>query len=100
MGGLSLVAASMGYSWSHCGGISCCRVPALDGRNLPGPGMEPMFPALTGEFLITGPQGSSLFQEHLKALVFPGTEFENHSPVAIPCERTHTFHRLQNILCP
>ena len=30
--------------------------------NLPGPGIEPMSPALAGEFLTTGPPGKSLCQ--------------------------------------
>ena len=71
----SLVAASRGYSScraqaSSCGGFSCWGAQALRTRasaavacawlllsmwNLPGPGIEPMYPALAGAFLTTGP---------------------------------------------
>ena len=61
---------------SHCGGFSCCRAQAV-GRvglsscgsqaellcsmwGLPGPGIEPMSPALAGGFLTTGPPEKSL----------------------------------------
>ena len=65
---------------SHCGGFSCCRAQALGARasvvvacglsscgaqaqllrgmwDLPGPGLEPMSPALAGGFLTTVPPG-------------------------------------------
>ena len=67
---------------SHCGGISCCGARALAAGatvvvacgfsscgartkffcgvwNLPGPGIEPMSPALAGGFLSMGPSGKS-----------------------------------------
>ena len=60
---------------SHCGGFSCCRALALGCMdfsnhgtqalllwsmwNLLGLGMEPMSPALAGEFLSSGPPGKS-----------------------------------------
>ena len=74
----SLVEESRSYSRcgaqaSHCGGFSCCRARALGCRgfsrcgtrawlfcvmrDLPGPGSEPMSPALAGRFLTTGPPG-------------------------------------------
>ena len=91
MCGLSLVAASRGYS-SHCSGFSCCGAQALGTRasvvvarglsscgsralerrlsnhgsraqllrgmwDLPGPGLEPVSPALAGGFLTTVPPG-------------------------------------------
>ena len=76
--GLSLVAASRGYSslrcmgfslrwllllWStgfrHVGFSSCgARAPLLHGMwDLPGPGLEPMSPALAGGFPTTAPPG-------------------------------------------
>ena len=78
---------SSGGAWpSHCGGFSGCRAQALRAQAsvvkiaeykrmdsaivahrfscpktcrilVPGPGIEPMSPALQGEFLTTGPQG-------------------------------------------
>ena len=68
-----------GFLWlcwagSHFGGFSCCGAPAvepglrscgaqaslpLDMRNLPWLGTEPMYPALAGGFLATGPPGMS-----------------------------------------
>ena len=57
---------------SHCGGFSCCGARALGtwasvvvahglsscgSRALPGPGLEPVFPALAGGFLTTAPPG-------------------------------------------
>ena len=56
----------------HCGGFSCCGARALERRlsscgtwaqlfcgmwDLPGPGLEPMSPALAGGFLTTAPPG-------------------------------------------
>ena len=79
--GLSLVAASGGYSslrctafslrWllllrstgSKCVGFSSCRARAQllrDMWDLPGPGVEPVSPALEGRFLTTVPPGKSL----------------------------------------
>ena len=76
---------------SHCGGFSFCRARALGTRasvvvarglsscgaraqllhgmwDLPGPGLEPLSPALAGRFFTTAPPGKSLFGifEHLK----------------------------------
>ena len=68
---------------SHCGVFSCCGAWALGARasvvlkrglsscatlaqllrsmwDLPGPGLEPMSPALAGGFLTTAPPGKSL----------------------------------------
>ena len=68
---------------SPCGGFSCCRAQALGTwasvvvacglsscgmrakllcgmRDLPGTGIEPMFPALAGRFLSTASPGKSL----------------------------------------
>ena len=92
MRGLSLVAASVGYSswwcvgfllwWllmlqnpgSRCAGFSSCGTRALDCRlsscgiqaqllcslwDLPGPGLEPVSPALAGGFLTIAPPGKS-----------------------------------------
>ena len=81
MNRLSLVAVSMGLLdsnglWAfHCGGFSCCRAWALGCvgfnsyvtwsylprgmRNLPGPGIKPVSPALAGGFLTTGPPWKS-----------------------------------------
>ena len=89
--GLSLVAASGGYSLLRCrvyslqwlfslrsmgsrhGGFSSCVSRALEHRlsscgtrasllhsmwDLPGPGLEPVSPALAGGFLTTAPPGS------------------------------------------
>ena len=86
MCGPSLAAASReathrcGEQASHCGGFSCCGAQALGGRasavvahgpsscgewaqllrgmwDLPGPGLEPVSPALAGGFLTTAPPG-------------------------------------------
>ena len=72
--GFSLVAASGGYSpgggaWdSHCCGFFCCGAQAL-GRlafgscgtwDLPGPGIEPVSPELTGGFFTAEPPGEAL----------------------------------------
>ena len=81
--------SSCGARASHCGGFSCCRAWVLrhagfsrcstsrwalecgfssyDARaslphgmwNLPGPGIKPVFPALAGRFLTTGPPEKS-----------------------------------------
>ena len=87
--GLSLVAVSRCYSLRcsarafHCGGFSCCRSWALgvwasvvvacglsscgsrasllcSMWDRPGPGLEPMSPALAGGFLTTVPPGKPL----------------------------------------
>ena len=81
---------------SHCGGFSCCGAWALgawasvvvarglsscgtraqllrDMWNLPGPGLEPMSPALAGGFLTTVPPGKPVtpdFQPRIKAVLF------------------------------
>ena len=60
---------------SHCSGFSCCRAWTLDAQasvvvahglkllcgtwDLPGPGIEPLSPALAGGFLTTVPPGKS-----------------------------------------
>ena len=66
--------SSCGMQASHCGGFSCCRARALEPVgsavvahrlscpecsmwNLPGPGIEPMSPALAGGFITNGPPG-------------------------------------------
>ena len=62
---LSLVVASGGYSSLRCvgsrrAGFSTCGAWALLLRSmwdLPGPGLEPMSPALAGGFLTTVPPG-------------------------------------------
>ena len=79
---LSLVAANSGAWDSHCGGSSCCRAWALPypsrvlGLNscgsrtelprgiwdLPGPGIEPVSPALAHRVLTTGLPGKSCWQ--------------------------------------
>ena len=69
---------SCGALASHCCGFSCCRAqaPGCTGFSrcgmkaqllcrtgkwdLPGPGIEPGFPAMTGGFLTTGPPGKPL----------------------------------------
>ena len=94
MRGLSLVAASGGYSSLWCtgfslqwllllrslgskrAGFSSCGTRALECRlsscgtwaqllrgmwDLPGPGLEPVSPALAGGFLTTAPPGKSFF---------------------------------------
>ena len=67
--GLPLVVESEGSSWlvagfSRVSGFSSCGVLAyylLWGlRDFPWRGMEPVFPALAGGFLATGPPGKSL----------------------------------------
>ena len=86
---LSLVAVSMGLLssnglWAfHQGGFSCWRTWALGCvgfnscvtwsylprgmRNLPGPGIKPVSPALAGGFLATGPPRKS--QQRLSIVV-------------------------------
>ena len=57
----------MDLSWEP-GPLSCCRGWALrivahglpGNVTLPGPGIEPVFPALAGRFLTPGPPGKSL----------------------------------------
>ena len=76
---LSLVVASRGYSSEdvaapHCSGFSCCRAQGLGtgAQQLwhmglvallhvesSGPGIKPVFPALSGGFLTTGPPGKA-----------------------------------------
>ena len=112
MCGLSLVAASRGYSSLQCvdfslrwllllhgawalgtrasvvvvRGLSSCGLRALERRlsscstqakllhgiwDLPGPGLKPMSPALTGRFLATVPPGKShevVLHQHKKIL--------------------------------
>ena len=78
--GFSLVVVSRGCSScgvqaSHCGGFSCGGAQALEhghsscGKqaslshgiwDLPGPGIEPLCPALAGGFFTTGPPGKPL----------------------------------------
>ena len=72
---------------SHCGGFSCCRARALECRlsscgtraqllhgmqDLPGPGLEPVSPALAGGFITTAPprrpSPSSLNQQFMSAI--------------------------------
>ena len=80
--GLSLVAASGGHSSSRCAGLSLLRPLVAEHRlqmhrlsncgsraqllcgmwDLPRPGLEPVFPVLTGRFSTTAPPGKpSLF---------------------------------------
>ena len=42
----------------------CCSM--IFGILVPGPGIEPMSPALQGEFLTTGPPGKSMDYKFLK----------------------------------
>ena len=85
----SLVAASgatlrCGARASHCGGLSFCGTQIIEPGsvvvahgpscihgmlNLPGPGVEPVSPALAGGFLSTAPPGKSL-PHHLKFSFF------------------------------
>ena len=85
--GLSLVVASRGYSllrcagfalrwlllWSmgsrHAGFSSCgARAQLLHGTwDLPGPGLKPVSPALTGRFLTTAPPGKSFYSKFYKS---------------------------------
>ena len=72
--------STCGSRVSHCGGFSCCGARALGRagfskcgfqalehrlsscgsmRNLPGPGIEPVCPALAGGFLTAGPPRKS-----------------------------------------
>ena len=51
-------ALPCGAQASHCGGLSYCGARALELHgmwNLLEPGIEPVFPALQGRFLTTGP---------------------------------------------
>ena len=91
--GLSLAAASWGYSLLWCDGFSCCRAWALHAgfsscgsqalqhtlsscgswaqllhgmQDFPGPGLEPMSPALAGRFLTTALPGKSPNSVHFK----------------------------------
>ena len=91
--GLSLVAASGGYSSLSCAGFSlrwlllvqstgssrtgfssCCSWALLlcGMWDLPGPGIEPVFPALAGGFLTTVPPGkpSFLFIDKLHSTIW------------------------------
>ena len=67
--------SSCGERASHCSGLSCWGLEALERGlsssgapaylacsrwDLPGPGREPVSPALAGGFLTTGPPGKSL----------------------------------------
>ena len=69
--------SSCGVQASHCSGFSCCEhelegaqasaavvqelsFPTACGILVPRPGIEPMYPALAGGFLMTGPLGKSL----------------------------------------
>ena len=93
---LSLVASSRGYSSLQCmgfslqwllllwstgsrhAGFSSCGTWAqlLCGMwDLPGPGIEPVFPALAGGFLTTAPPGKSL-KHTLKCQLLFGVEYE------------------------
>ena len=119
--GLSLVAGSRGYSllrrvvfsFSRCGGLSCCRARALVCKglsscstwalelglsscaawaslllgmwNLPGLGIKPMAPALASGFLTTGPPGKPLkiFLEFNTLLWNKLREMRIHSPKLI-----------------
>ena len=86
--GLSLAVVSGGLlssscvQASHCGGFSCgewtqghagfsscgiCTSLSLGMWNLPGAGIEPVFPALVGRFLTTGPPGKPLTSDFLVA---------------------------------
>ena len=105
--GFSLVAASGGHSSLKCarfslGGFFCCRARALGTRasgvvvlglsscgtraelllgmwELPGPGLEPVSPALAGGFLTTVPPGTSQTYDSL-------TLCELHP--ALPCSKS------------
>ena len=81
---MSVLGLRCGARASHCGGFSCCGARAsvvvacglsscgaqaqlLRGMwDLPGPGLEPVSPALSGGFLTTAPLGKSL-----QALSYP-----------------------------
>ena len=41
--------------------------------DLPGPGLEPVFPALAGGFLTTVPPGKPVLEHFLNAYYMPGT---------------------------
>ena len=78
---------------SHCGGLSCCRAQALgawasvivarrlsscgaraqlfhDMWDLPGPGLEPVLPALAGGFLTTAPPGKPSANTFFPSITF------------------------------
>ena len=77
---LAALGLHCGARASHCSGFSCCRALALGACalecrlsscgtrayllhgmwDLPGPGLEPVSPALAGRFLTTAPPGKSL----------------------------------------
>ena len=51
-------------SWALEHGLSSCGPQAelpCGMRDLPGPGIKPVYPTLAGEFLTTGPPGKSQF---------------------------------------
>ena len=85
---------------SHCGCFSCCGAWALKCGlsncstwawlphgtwKLPGPGTEPMFPALAGRFLTTGPPGKSTLQFYTRDLRIPKSLVSMRVLEPIPC---------------
>ena len=81
--------SSCGAQVSHCGGFACRRAVSREGSvvvvhrlscwgmwNLPRPGIEPMSPALAGEFFTTGPPGKSRISKQVFACLVLGTVWD------------------------
>ena len=79
-----LLLQSMG---SRCTGFSSCGSRALERRlsscgarakllrgmwDIPGPGLEPVSPALAGRFLTTAPPGKPVFVDFLMVAILTG----------------------------
>ena len=102
------VGATLGCSAraSHCSGFSCCGARALEHRlsscgargqllrgmwDLPGPGLEPVSPALAGGFLTTAPLGKS------HCAILDRAEFHILTALAsLPIRRKEPCHELQS----
>ena len=93
--------SSCGMGASHRGGFSCCGAWALECGlsncgtwawlphgtwKLPGPGIEPMFPALAGRFLTMGPPGKSTLQFYIRDLRIPRVWYPRESWNQFPAD--------------
>ena len=105
---------------SHCGGFSCCgawalgagasvvvarglsscgsRASLLRGMwDLPGPGLEPVSPALAGGFLTTAPPGKS--QEHFLIAALPAACHWHLARWGNACDSPHDDESLSHLKC-
>ena len=87
--GLSLVVALRLYGASSVVVTHRLSFQAACGVFLPGPGIEPIFPALLGRFLMTGPPGKLIYMVTFNCI------FENiFLKTKMPTRSIHNFYNI------